>query len=213
MIKVNPNPPFVGSYHKTGTTLFKEIFFAYCLKKGFQIIFFENFHKISDMDLFKNKGLAIIRHPYEIVVSGLRYHLQGKEKWVYKANQGKTSYFEELKSLQDFEQQVNFETQIVACKTINAIYKDIKNKKNTLFIKLEEFWDVESRKHVAKKICDHLDLDIDIFMPIVLKKSKEKHNSTNPNFCHTWPKLLTHKNLEFINRLIPKDTLEVLGYK
>lgn len=214
MLKIEQKP-VVGAYHKTGTVLLKEIFTEYCKKSGLRIVFEENFHKIKSEDLINKKSLAIIRHPYEIVVSGVRYHSKGTEKWLHgyrPMNDGKT-YFEKINQIDNMEEKINFEAKFCSYKIIQSIYKDIQNKKQTLFIKLENFWTIESRIDVANQICEYMNLNIDILMPIILKKSQKKHNATNQSFCHTWPKILTQKNIEFIDSLIPKDTFKIFGYK
>jgi hypothetical protein len=210
MIKIQEK--IVGSYHKTGTVLLQEIFTRYCKKTKEKINFFQNFFTVDVKFLKNKKSLAMIRHPYEIIVSGWRYHLKGTEEWLHRPFIKQKSYVENLKDIRNIEEQINFEIKFCSQKIIKSIYQDIKQKKETLFIKLENFWDIESKIELSDMICDHMNLNIDIFAPIAIKQSEKKHNSTNQNFCHTWPDLLTQKNIDLFNSLLPSDTFEVMGY-
>ena len=212
MIKTNKTP-IVGSYHKTGTCLIKEIFQIYSKQAKEKVKFTNNFHSIKLKDLENRKSLAVIRHPYEIILSGVRYHSTGKEDWLHKKTKNKKSYFENLQSLESLEEKINFEANHIAKSTIWAIYEDVINKKETLFIKIENFWTNEERKKNAIKMANHLELNSKILIPIILETGSKKTNFTNPNFSYTWPNCMTDENIKFINEILPKDVFEVLGYE
>jgi uncharacterized protein YjgD (DUF1641 family) len=211
MIKIE-KCPIIGSYHKTGTCLIKSIFEKYCEETGYEIQFTNNFHSLKQEDLKERKSLSIIRHPYEIIMSGTRYHLSGKEDWLHKKSKNKKSYFENITSLKSLEEQINYEASNVGKKTILAIYEDIKNKKNTLFVKLENFWANESIENLSKKISQHMNLDNEILSKIMKKLGSKKINFTNSNFNYTWEKHMTKNNLEYIKKILPADVFSILGY-
>jgi len=211
MIKIE-KCPIVGSYHKTGTCLIKGIFEKYCEETGCEIQFTNNFHSLKQEDLKERKSLSIIRHPYEIIMSGARYHLSGKENWLHKKSKNKKSYFENITSLKSLEEQINYEANNVGKKTILSIYEDIKIKRDTLFIKLENFWATESIENLSKKISQHMNLDNEILSKIMKKLGSKKINFTNSNFNYTWEKHMTKNNLEYINKILPADVLSILGY-
>jgi len=53
--------------------LVKSIFEKCCEETGYEIQFTNNFHSLKQEDLKERKSLSIIRHPYEIIMSGTRY--------------------------------------------------------------------------------------------------------------------------------------------
>jgi hypothetical protein len=124
---------YVGSYHKTGTRLFKSVWQNY--KESLSTVksdistsdinysFSNHFNRVSDENIKNNKCVVIIRHPMEIIMSGVRYHQVTREKWCKKKEKkwNNLSYKEKLKTLNDSE-KINFEMRNIAKETINSIY-------------------------------------------------------------------------------------------
>ena len=69
----------IGSYHKTGSALFRNIWDNYSKDK--EIKFCNNFFRKSEDEIKGTKCVVIIRHPMEIIMSGVRYHQTTGEKW------------------------------------------------------------------------------------------------------------------------------------
>ena len=66
----------IGSYHKTGTYLLYNIFNELCnISKNKECIMFNShFNEITDEQIKNNKCVIIIRNPYEVICSSMRYH-------------------------------------------------------------------------------------------------------------------------------------------
>lgn len=142
----------IGSYHKTGSVLFSKIWEDYFNHKTKDYIDYNHFERVTN-DMIKNtKCVVIIRHPYEIIMSGVRYHQITSEEWcnIKEKTLNNLSYKEHIKSL-NFDDKIIFEMEEKssfrennANHTINAIYNDIKNRNfnnNILFIKLEDLYE------------------------------------------------------------------------
>ena len=98
----------IGSYHKTGSTLFRNIWKYYdSINSNKAVNTSVNFHHNNHFnrvnnDLIKsNKCIVIIRNPYEIIMSGVRYHQITDEKWcnIKKDKFGGLSYKQYINKL------------------------------------------------------------------------------------------------------------------
>src|SRR5688500_651978 len=85
---------FIGAHHKTGSQLFKKVFsdisreLGLRLHKGTQSklpagtdIWYHDHSIIDRRRLPVVRGVHLIRHPLEVIVSGYRWHLVCHEKW------------------------------------------------------------------------------------------------------------------------------------
>ena len=135
----------IGSYHKTGSALFSKIWHDYFNQKTKDCMDYNHFDCVTN-DMIKNtKCVVIIRHPYEIIMSGVRYHQITSEKWCNKKKKDLNylSYKQNIQNL-NFDDKIIFEMENCAYRTINAIYNDMKNRNfnnNILFIKLENLYE------------------------------------------------------------------------
>ena len=75
----------VGSYHKTGTVLIATIFeiLHKLEKKQFDYKMYHHFNECKDEEIANNKCIVIIRNPYEMICSGVRYNVNSSEKWLH----------------------------------------------------------------------------------------------------------------------------------
>ena len=127
---------YLSCYHKTGTV------FLIKLKKLLEIYDKKNTYKLdcwskraNKINKKNNKNIKIIhliRHPYEIIVSGFNYHKKCKESWCIDIN-SKTGadgikysfdnmcYQDKLKSL-EMEAGINFEMHGRSYNTIIDLY-------------------------------------------------------------------------------------------
>ena len=71
----------IGSYHKTSSLLFSNIWNYYFKKKCKN---FNHFDRVSDNMIKNTKCVVIIRHPCEIIMSGVRRHQITEENGVIK---------------------------------------------------------------------------------------------------------------------------------
>src|SRR5207244_8251072 len=85
---------FIGTHHKSGTILFWRIFrdvavaFSLEVYPGIQRklppttqIWFMEHSKIFPEDFTEITGIHVIRHPFDLICSGYRYHLVCNEAW------------------------------------------------------------------------------------------------------------------------------------
>ena len=210
----------IGSYHKTGTILFSNIWKDYFNKKTNDYKFNDHFDRVSD-DMIKNtKCVVIIRHPYEIIMSGVRYHQVTSEKWCNKKNKdlNDLSYREHIQNL-NFDDKIIFEMENCACQTTNTIYNDMKNRNfnnNILFIKLEDLYEKKNIPIICKKIKKHCESSINInsdkLTDSFLKKLDKSFHRTNKNNSYTFNEYFKEHHINHFNKLFPKDTLKILGY-
>ena len=207
----------VGSYHKTGTFLFRNIWGDY-FNGDYE--FYNHFNKVTD-DIIKNtKCVVAIRHPYEIIMSGMRYHQITHEEWCNKKQDkfNGLSYKEHIQNL-NFDDKIIFEMENCGHNTINSIYNDMKNRNfnnNVLFIKLEDLYQEKNIPSICKKIKNHykssIYIDIDKLTDCFIKNLKTSFHRTNENNNYTFNEYFKEHHINHFNKLFPKDTLKILGY-
>lgn len=172
-----------GAYHKTGSQLLRKIL-SY-LNINICAVWQNAFNHTPDNVLRNKKSVMLIRHPYEIICSGARYHLKTGEAWVHykrilkqmihccnKNNNmsctsnniwkfspnDKITYQEKIKSLND-DDKILFEMNNCAFWTINAIYNDIKNRNfnnNIYVMRLEDITDINKLPKICQEIEHHI---------------------------------------------------------
>jgi hypothetical protein len=85
---------FVGTHHKTGSLLFKNVFrdvsraFGLTFYDGSQEqldprtdVWFMEHSRIDAAALADVKGVHVVRHPLSVIYSGYKYHMVCREKW------------------------------------------------------------------------------------------------------------------------------------
>ena len=71
----------IASYHKTGTELIRGIFKQYRLYDNtFDFQFNDHFNYVSNNKIKTSKCVVIIRHPYELLMSAVRWHETDSKK-------------------------------------------------------------------------------------------------------------------------------------
>ena len=209
-----------GGYHKTGSVLFEEI-----LKQCNQLHenklkykFSNHFDRIPDKVVQNNKGIVIIRHPYEIICSGMRYHQITNEKWVHVHRpKWNTTYQKHLKSLNK-EDKLIFEMNECAKDTIDAIYNDMKNRNagnNILFIKIEDLYNTNNLPNICRRITTHLNnsnINHEKLLKAFRQKLKVNFHRTQKSNEYTFSKLFNETHYAEFNKLFPEDVLQVFGY-
>ena len=233
----------VCTNHKTGTMLFAAIFKQYCNAKKINFIralhnqssqhvknilktsqnkciFYDHcfqFKQTKFQPNFQSKGIHIYRHPYEIIMSGVRYHQKTDESWCAKRklpNQSIT-YQQKINKL-SFNQKIIFETENCAKSTINDIYNFIdSNNPNFLNIKLEDV-NLHSEE-IATKIANHLQLDTKVFVKIfcnlVSAKKTSAHVTNKTSNLYTFPQHFKDIHYQRFKKLFPQDIMTKLKYK
>lgn len=129
-----PNKILLATHHKTGTVWFNSIFGTIC--KNYSLDFykgeqknlpdqfdvFTQDHSCIDFDLFSwpYRGVHIVRDPRDIIVSGCFYHQKSEESWLHRQRDefdGMT-YQEKINSIEQFDDQLLFEMEHSARRTI-----------------------------------------------------------------------------------------------
>jgi len=210
----------IGSYHKTGSVLFSDIWHNYFNQKTKDYMDYNHFDCTTN-DMIKNtKCVVIIRHPYEIIMSGVRYHQITSEKWCNKKRKdlNDLSYKQNIQNL-NFDDKIIFEMENCAYETINAIYNDMKNRNfnnNILFIKLENLYEKKNIPIICKKIKEHckssVNIDSDKLTNSFLKTLNKSFHRTNKNNSYTFNEYFKEHHINHFKKLFPKDTLKILGY-
>lgn len=209
----------IGSYHKTGSVLWSSIWSAYLKPRNIIYIDNNHFNKVSQADIFKNKCLVIIRNPYEIIMSGVRYHQKTSESWcrVPKLKYNNMSYQEYIQKL-NADEKIIFEMSNTAHSTIMSIYKDIKFRNtanNVLFIKLEDLYNEQKIPQICTKIKNHL-LPIHIqnseLISIMKMKLNHDYHRTNKSNKYTYHSSFKSQHKKKFDQLFPKDIFKVFGY-
>jgi len=78
---VNSRPDFiVSTYHKTGTNVIQKMFQNINKICPINYLFHSDLRRCYYDVLLKHKCIVVIRHPYEIIMSGVRYHSKCGEK-------------------------------------------------------------------------------------------------------------------------------------
>ena len=165
-------------------------------------------------------GSLFLEHPYEIIMSGIRYHQITDEDWCNKKDNklNNLSYKEHIKNL-NFDDKIIFEMENCGRRTINAIYNDMKNRNfnnNVLFIKLEDLYEKKNIPIICKKIKKHcessINIDSDKLTDSFLKNLNKSFHRTNKNNSYTFNEYFKEHHINHFNELFPKDTLKILGY-
>lgn len=214
---MKPNTFVFAGYHKTGSGVLCRTVKKYNNRTNSKHITSNHFNYISNNTIRNTKCVVIVRHPYEIIMSGSRYHMKTEEPWCCKQiYQDDRTYQDILQSL-DPSERILFEMRNCAFRTIMDIYNDMKNRNyndNVLFIKLEELQN--DFNGTITKLYNHCNsaININLFTNLFNNTSiqLDYHKTTN-DFAHTYPKHFEQVHYDEINKLFPEDLLQVMGYK
>jgi len=225
----------LGSYHKTGTELFNNIWDTY--KKLLNekqnetnvkdnnnekiYSFYHHFNNVSAEEIIAHKCIVLIRNPYEIIMSGVRYHKITDEAWCCSPQDrfNNLSYKEYISSLPDNE-KIIFEMKNCGQHTLKHIYNDMKNRNygnQVYFIKLEDLYDIDNIPIICKKIVEHLDESENINLDFLIEAfetnlSKSFHRTNNSN-NYTYPDEFKEQDYIEFNKLFPNDIVTIMGYE
>jgi hypothetical protein len=211
----------IGSYHKTGTLLFKSIWEDYSKKTKQKYKFYDHFNDVSDKLINNTKCIVIIRHPLEIIMSGVRYHQITHEKWCNIKNEkyNGVTYKEYIKNLNN-DDKITFEMNNCTKTTIDNIYNDMKYRNinnNILFIRLEDLYDKNNIPFLCEKIKTHCSETYDIdnikLTDSFFKCLQKSYHRTNKNNNYTYKSSFKEKHITYFKKIFPSDIFEIMGYK
>lgn len=198
-------------------------------KKNQTIIFNDHFDNLLNKNInlnelekhqIKYRGIVLIRHPYEIIMSGMRYHQTTKEQWCQKPLEEfeNQSYQEIIKNLPTQEDKIKFEMENCSYQTISAI---LQTKQQTLkndkfkYIKLEDLTIIQPQKTI-KIISKHLNIDQEqlnnIFKKLLKEKKTSSHITNKSNNIYTYHENFTEQHYKKFNQLFSQSILQQLGY-
>lgn len=172
-------------------------------------------HNVGNLEIqnMNFRGVHVIRHPYEIIASGYRWHKKIDRPWVKAEWKGTGKSYQELLHSKD---GVAFEMQNVSRKVIMNIYNFPFSDTRFLTVKLEDF--LENYEPTIVRIAQHLAIQEEI----LLKTS----TPFNLNTMSKYPKHVTRKKLDqpshialfephhydLFCKIFPPDLLSKLGY-
>jgi hypothetical protein len=168
-----------GTHHKTGTIWMGTLLGNFCrdtyrkmstvpmrsieeadLSTFRPTVVFDYFSKFYDlMDFTKDwRGVSIVRHPKDQIISATRYHKNAIEPWLHRSRDefGGMTYAEKLNSLDSWEEQVDFEMRN---RSIMFSRHMIDHRENILNIKYEDMVSGYPRPDVLDDIFDYLSFD------------------------------------------------------
>lgn len=209
----------IGSYHKTGSVLWSSIWSAYFKPRNISYADSNHFNRLSQADILKNKCIVIIRNPYEIIMSGVRYHQKTDEAWCHvpKFKYNNKSYQEYLQKL-NTDDKIIFEMSNTSYSTIMSIYKDIKfrNTSNSvLFIKLEDLYNEQKIPQICTRIKNHLSpiyIKNSELISIMKMKLNNDYHRTNKSNKYTYHSSFKSQHKKKFDQLFPEDIFKVFGY-
>ncbi len=236
----------IATHHKTGTVLVGKVFQDICRVKrmtwhmgGFETLPsrtaiwidphshgpYQANHDIS--------GIHIVRHPFQMIVSGYHYHLKTYERWCVDVsvpteadgiifNFDGLSYQEYLKSLSVEDGllcEINGRSKYAIMDMYNWNYQDSR----FLNIKFEDL--MTDFEETFMRIFQHLHFEpdeMDLLLELAGKeninnwsqeKIKNNRHVTNKNkTILNYDSHLHEKHFESIAQIYPKDLLEKIGY-
>jgi hypothetical protein len=214
----------IGSWHKTGTVLLSTIFeILHKLEnKQFTYKTYINFSQCTDEEIKHNKCIVVIRHPYEIICSGVRYHEHSKEKWLHEKQTcyNNKSYQEMIQSL-DTDNKILFEMKQCARNNIFNIYNDMKNRNNNnniLFVPLEDLTDPAKMAEICDKIIRHISSETYVFTYDNIMRAIQTSMHLNKDHRTNTDNTITYRNyfkdehyIEF-KKIFPEDLFTTIGY-
>lgn len=223
----------IGTHHKVGTVLLFNIFEAVRKQQGLKLFYGEQVDLQNDVDIFFNdhsvidpeklpenfKGIHIVRHPYETIVSGYRYHLKTDESWCrdeVRDEFGGKTYQALLKSL-PADEGIMFEMMQVGYLTVRDMYGWNYDDKRFLNIRLEDFLeDFDATLEGMFRFLTFEDAQIGALVRRCQQYKKGKDRSTHitnrSNAVYTYQNYFKPQHYLLFEKLFPADTLQKLGY-
>lgn len=161
----------VGTFHKTGTVLMRNILKA--ISEEFGLRFWEQgpeppegwdirFHGGSNFRRelsYPHRGIIIIRDPRDVVISAAHFHGRGREGWLHKPDDrfGGMTYLEKINSLPDDDERYIFEMDHFSRPVIREMLERGTDRPGFLIVKFEDLvTDVDLVEY--RKMFDHLQL-------------------------------------------------------
>jgi len=167
------------------------------------------------------KGIHLTRNPYEVVVSGYRYHLKTREKWCQTSKRkklGGKTYKEYLNALSP-DEGITFEMIHAAYNTIGNMYRWDYTDERFLNLQLEEF--LEDFDRALEKVLRFLSFDEAAVLALLQQCQKFKkgvdtdkggHITNRSSEVYTYRKYFRPHHYRLFNLLFPDDIMQKLGY-
>lgn len=161
----------VGTFHKTGTVLMRNILKA--ISEEFGLRFWEQgrepgdgwdirFHGASAFRqelLLPHRGVVVVRDPRDVVISAAHFHGRGREAWLHKPDPrfGGMTYQEKINSLADDDERYIFEMSHFSGPVIHDMLERGRPRPHFMIVRFEDLvTDIDLRHFRA--IFDHLRL-------------------------------------------------------
>lgn len=165
----------VGTFHKTGTVLMRNILKA--IAGEFGLRFWEQGPEPADgWDIrfhggsaFRNelalphRGIIVIRDPRDVVVSAAHFHCRGREGWLHRPDPrfGGLTYQEKISGLADDDERYIFEMEHFSGPVIRDMLKRAQPRPHFMIVRFEDLvTDVELQHY--RTMFSHLGLPADM---------------------------------------------------
>jgi len=222
----------IATHHKTGHHLMRDIFRLLSTHSGIKyydvslmsavpddaelVVYEQNkgmllSYRCSIDSKMVSKGVHIVRHPYEVVVSGYNWHKSIDRKWVNKPMiEGGKSYKENL--LQP--DGVLYEMRHRAMDTIFDMYHWDYSDGRFLNIRLEDFR--ERFEDTIRRMALHLGFDPDLLLSLSNRfdicNGIPDYATNRTSEKWLWPKMFTEEHFLAFAEIFPSDVFARLGY-
>mmetsp|Transcript_20264 Transcript_20264/g.68012 ORF Transcript_20264/g.68012 Transcript_20264/m.68012 type:complete len:270 (-) Transcript_20264:167-976(-) len=229
----------LGSFHKTGTHLMRSVITSYnqrcdparCSGGKMLALYSRHMDKELDSDALttyvedgKGACIVFVRHPMEVIVSGVRYHLGSHEPWLHVSDnfratglpglEANTTYQKALNQLSPRD-RITFEMRGRAVRTINGMLAVARRWLVTgrcVRQQMEDFYSYASLQRAVDKWVRAQPQ----FNRAILLQAMRAANDVHPNptagvRALTYHKTMDARHIAEFNRTWP-DALSLLGY-
>ncbi len=179
-------------------------------------MFYDPFNFVDNM-----KGVSIIRHPKDQIISATRYHQNAPEPWLhYKRDDfGGMTYSEKINSLDTWEEKVYFEMTHASQKFARHM---VDHKNNLLNIKYEDLVNDYPYPKALDTIFSHLDFDEEdrevfhkYYLDTHINNKNNMHHVSQAHIAHGEPEQWLELWPESCNKYYEENILYIekeLGY-
>jgi len=204
-----------GSFHKAGSNIFETIFNDICNKCALRCQYTNHFERIDADTRSHHRCIVMIRNPYEIIASGVRYHQEAKEPWMLQSQPtyGGKSYREALRAQSSDEAKIIFEMNGAGGGTIKDIAHLMRSgEANVAFVAMESLYTEDGIRRLSRVIARHLNVTSECeerIHDVVRTRAAHRVNPTARENGYTYAQTFTPNAYHTFNRVFGEDLWDV----